>query len=174
MIGRFLSLSDGLRPGYAASLGTSSANEWATVPKGGLSFPSFFDHVYSVVRGTAHQTSEQKMADFLPGYRLVHMSELVGEIQAMRGVYQDDATAIPFLANYSSDYICWLDGRIISFVHDDPVRYLMHESETDFWETICAFYEEGVYRLVDGFLDADFDVEATVGSRLNPGVAYWA
>jgi hypothetical protein len=174
MLDRYLDLSNGLRPGFGAGLGRSSEQRWrselgARVTK----FPSFLRDIYSSVEGTDPDAPDQLMADFVPGFRLIHLSELLAETDAARKIYSGAGQVFPFLANYSSDYYAWFDGRIVALVHDDPLVLTMHESGARFFETICAYYDEGAYLLDDGFLEVDEHLELSIGARINPGLDFW-
>lgn len=173
MLEEFLALSETLRPGYTASLGTSISIAERDAAVAGVSIPPFLADVYSQVAGTRAGISEQTLMDFIPGYRLIHVQEIAANYQDCIAMDREEGF-IPFLANYSSDFFCWNDGSIYDVSHDNPVPAIMHESESKFWETICAFYQRDVYFLdADGFLDYDFDMEKVVASAINPGVRYW-
>ena len=173
MFTKFLVLSDQLRPQYSKSLGTASnarANMELVKKK---RLPDFLLEIYSQVEGTRADISDQTLMDFLPGFRLIHFSEFDANFEICR---RRDATEdlIPFLGNYSSDFICWKDGKIYEVMHDSPEPCLIHESVFDFFNTICDFYLEGVYFLdEDGFLDYDYERERIIGMKNNPGVTYW-
>ena len=175
MLDRYLGLSDKLRPGFSAALGRSSEARWHQelglhVPQ----FPPFLHDIYRRVLGTRRDSRDQLMVDFVPGFRLVHLAELVSETDEARQVYPGAGPFFPFLANYSSDYCAWLDGRIVALVHDEPEVLTMHESGAKFFDTICAYYESGAYLLDDGFLEVDERLELPIARRLNPGLTFWS
>jgi hypothetical protein len=132
--------------------------------------------VYSSVSGTKGSVTEQRLMDFLPGYRLLHIDELAASLRelAQLGVRPQ---LFPILGNYSSDYICVLANpseEICSVFHDSPEIVVMHKTADLFLETICEFYRRGVYFLdADGFLDYDPEAHGICGALLNPGVEYW-
>lgn len=172
MFDRFLSLSDRLRPEFSASLGTSSQRQTDSVTLDGNPLPAFLRAIYSKVQGTPAGIQEQSLMDFIPGYRLIHISELEGCYETCAKI-MDSRQFLPFLANYSSDFFCWKDGQIFEVAHDRPTPCLVHENEERFYDTICEFYEKGVYFLEDGYLDYDYEQERIVGTAINPGVDYW-
>lgn len=83
------------------------------------------------------------------------------------------------LANYSSDFICYIrtdngQEKVASLIHDDCQLVLMYDSVEKFLETICEFYKENVYHLDDDeYLDYDFVKEGEVGAKNNAGISYW-
>ena len=173
MLGRFLSLSDELRPQYSASLGTSSQKIAESVALYGKPLPTFLRSIYSKVQGTLAGIQQQWLMDFIPGYRLIHITELAACHDACASI-QGGQQFVPFLANYSSDFFCWSNGKIYEIAHDRPTPILVHENEELFYETICKFYENGVYFLDDdGYLDYDYDQERIVGTAINSGISYW-
>jgi len=122
--------------------------------------------------------------DYTPGYRLIHISEIVEEKNIIDSVFVKNDRAeievvIPLFVNYSSDYICYCkystgEEYICTLMHDEGDLVLMHKSPKKFLETICELYKQGVYFLdSDGYLDYDSDKESIVGSKLNPGIEYW-
>lgn len=188
MLGRlfdeFILLSSALRGEYPKSLGGKITNWEDTFHVMGMDIPLLFQVIFNKVSGTKRGVVEQELMDFIPGYRLIHLSELRDEMAVVKEIYsgydEDKVkTIIPLLANYSSDFICYgemMDGReIVGMVmHDDPKFVLMYQSMDRFLETICACYKEQVYFLdQDGYLDYDFVMEGEVGARINPEVAYW-
>ncbi|WP_079508789.1 hypothetical protein [Mesobacillus jeotgali] len=86
---------------------------------------------------------------------------------------------VPFLANYSSDFICYVEdkfdkGYISLFLHDDPKLIIMHRSPIKFLKTINEFYKKNVFFLdEDGYLDLKWDKEGKLGLALNPDAEYW-
>ena len=109
MLDRFLSLSDALRPEYSATLGTSSEQQADSVILDGKPLPPFLRAIYSNVQGTPAGIQEQSLMDFIPGYRLIHISELEACHETCAKI-EGSRQFLPFLANYSSDF--WLLRRI--------------------------------------------------------------
>lgn len=179
-----LRLSEQLRPNYPSSLGNKVSN-WEDVFKQlNIIPPEIFRAIYSNFSGTKRDIKEQKLMDFTPGYRLIHILELFDEMNNLANVLNDKGVAktdivIPLLANYSSDFICYFrnslgEERICALMNDCGELIVMHDSPKKFLETICEFYKQGVYFLdADGYLDYDMDREGEVGATINPGVSYW-
>lgn len=181
----YLSLSDNLRNGYQNSLGTSHP-VWketfaAIVPV----VPPFFETIYGKVEGTYKDIDNQEYMDFTPGFRLIHINELESEFHTLLQMLEPDdvsesqiKTIIPFLADYSSCYICYAETTdnnesIFYFSPDDGLQK-MHNSTQQFFKTLIAFYQNNVFNLdEDGFLDYDFEKEGIIGAEYNPGIEYW-
>jgi hypothetical protein len=177
LIEEFLKLSDHLRPGYSASLGPPDP-KWKAklgVSKGSA-LPSLLSVVYATVSGTRRDIADQSLMDFIPGYYLIHIDETAHarEVLATR---KSRVELFPFLANYSSDYICVTGGpkqEIRDVMHDWSGSEVMHKSSELFLCTLCEFYRRAVYVLnTDGYLDCDFEAAGACGAELNPGVKYW-
>ncbi|PXX37829.1 SMI1/KNR4 family protein [Undibacterium pigrum] len=186
LIDELLSLCDQIRPGYRESLGRGlprieAEQRLKTIIKSSVDIPELFLEIYCQVDGTLRDVADQKVMDFIPGYRLIHIDELEEEFQKFMAILGPSRHHnFPFLANYSSDFVCIESepenrgNKIGSFLHDDPQFELMHSSAEDFLTTVIAFYRENVYFLdADGFLDYDFDKQAFLGNRLNNGILYW-
>ncbi|MFZ6709490.1 hypothetical protein [Undibacterium sp. TC9W] len=182
----FLALSDQARPGYRESLGRGLPRLEAeyrlkTIFESPADIPELVLELYCQVDGTLRDVADQKVMDFIPGYRLIHIDELEEEFQKFMAILGPSRHHnFPFLANYSSDFVCIesepenRENKIGGFLHDDPQFELMHSSAEDFLTTVIAFYRENVYFLdADGFLDYDFDKQTLLGNRLNNGILYW-
>ena len=147
--------------------------------------PEIYREIYSTFAGTPRDVKEQKLMDFIPGYRLIHIDELEAECNTFMRMVGSDAicknqmeTATPLLADYASNYICYVkkqDNTEAIFAYSLDEGFVeMHRSLEKFLETIIAFYKENVYFLDnDGFLDYDFEKAGIIGERLNPGIKYW-
>lgn len=179
-----LRLAGLLRPRYPQSLGSNISNWEDVFHKLGKPIPKLFRTIYSNVSGTERDIKEQELMDFTPGYRLIHISEIVDESDNIKNILIDEKlynneVLIPILGNYSSDYICYYknnDGEelICSLRNDSGELIVKHNSPEKFLETVCEFYVQGVYFLdSDGYLDYDMDKEHIVGSSINHGIAYW-
>ena len=76
---------------------------------------------------------------------------------------------IPFLTDYSSGYYAYAinnDKECVVTIVDGVVEQ-MHSKVSDFWATIIAFYDEGVYFLdEDGYLLYDFEKEGEIGKNI--------
>jgi len=179
-----LRLAGLLRPKYPQSLGTST-NNWEDVfKKLEEPIPNLFRAIYSIVSGTEREIKEQALMDFIPGYRLIHISEFIEESTNLKNILIDESLSdneivIPLLANYSSDYICYYKNSagkelLCSLRNDSGELIVKHSSSEKFFETVCEFYKQGVYFLdSDGYLDYDMEKERTVGSLINYGITYW-
>lgn len=179
-----LKLAEQLRPKFIKSLG-GKVDGWKDVFRNlNISIPDLFTAIYSNVSGIKRDISQQDLMDFIPGYRLIHISEFIHEVDNMRSVLRDEKcmeyeTVLPILANYSSDFICYCkrttgEELICSLMNDIGELIVMHNSLEKFLETICEFYKQGVYFLdSDGYLDYDMNREGIIGSAINPGVKYW-
>jgi len=181
----FLDLSEMLRPEYSISLGCSSPQAAAAVRIDGEPLPPFLLELYGLVQGTRFVADarpgeiDATLLDFLPGYRLLHIDELAEQTAACRalGIAAEGLPAdgwFPFLSNHADDYFCVAGGQIFEISDEAGLPGLLHKSGERFYQTICAFYTEGVYFLDDvGFLDYDYAEEEYVGFENNPGVPYW-
>lgn len=181
----FISLSDKMRCGYKSSLGIPHRVWEQLLTDINHPVPAIYREIYSAFAGTPRDIKEQKLMDFIPGYRLIHIEELKAEYNAfMRGVDFDAIcenqieAVVPLLADYASNYICYVkkhdNTEAIFFYSSDEGFMEIHRSIEKFFETIIAFYRENVYFLDnDGFLDYDFEKAGAIGGKLNPGIEYW-
>lgn len=185
LLAEFISLSDKMRLGYKNSLGTTY-HAWEQII-GAMNqyIPVLFREIYGRFAGTYRDIQDQKYMDFIPGYRLIHITELKNEYNILAHLIKEDNLCnsqvnviMPLLADYSSCYICYvkkLDNTEAVFSYSpDGGLVELHSSLETFLETIIAFYKENVYFLDDnGFLDYDFEKAGVVGARYNPGISYW-
>ena len=179
-----LDLSSKLRPEYPPSLG-SKFGKWEDAFKNlNLPIPELFVAIYNNVSGTKRSVKEQQLMDFVPGYRLIHISELIGEKDNLDSIMTNQQLAaseivLPLLANYSSDFICYYinskgEERICIMMKDSGELIVMYNSPERFLETVCEFYRQGAYFLdTDGYLDYDMEKEGVIGASMNPGINYW-
>ncbi|MFM9327211.1 hypothetical protein [Paenibacillus mesotrionivorans] len=179
-----LSLSSKLRPNYSESLGTRAENWEETFGRSGNEIPLFFKSIYNHVSGTRRDINQQELMDFIPGYRLIHITEITKEKENVKNILVEDYlnesdNIIPFLTNYSSDFYCIIKNAVgeesICVLTNDsgePIEY--SRSPQKFFETIIEFYRSGVYFLDhDGYLDYDYEKQRSIGSEINKGVSYW-
>ncbi|MFC3749637.1 hypothetical protein [Paenibacillus sp. GCM10012306] len=181
----YLQLSDSLRPGYSASLGTGHGGKddqmAAIVPE----IPELLAAIYNTVSGTNREEEEPNLIEFVPGYRLIHRDEYEQEMQVLAGILAEkghpvEGTVLPILTNYGSDFICYYrsaDGteRICDLLHDFGDLVVMYDSPAKFLETLSEFYRQEVYFLdEDGYLDCDLIKEGEVGAEMNPEASYWS
>lgn len=185
LVMEYFSLSEKLRNGYRESLGIANP-KWNEILSQTLPIvPKVFQSIYRNVSGTYANIENQKYMDFVPGYRLIHITELGKEYCALSQMLVADDICrskieplIPLLADYSSCYICYavINNNAEVIFHYSPTEGLqkMHTSVESFLKTIIAFYLNGVFYLdKDGFLDYDFEKEGSIGAEYNPGVDYW-
>lgn len=178
----YLQQSDRVRPGYYSSLGVPAPNFYEVLQALHGEKLELLQVIYGTIAGTRRNIANQLM-DFTPGYRLIHIEELDYESKNLSRYIKQNMpplfdTIIPILANLSSDYTCLavIDGKesIVKVLHDSDQIEIIHKDSTDFLQTLCAFYNEGVYFLdPQGFLDYDFIAEGAVGAKLNPQIKYW-
>lgn len=182
LFSEFIELSRGLRPEYPNSLGDTKKG-WANVITQKSYIPKFFEVIYSSIQGTKRDITDQKLMDFIPGYRLIHVDEFIVEKRKMDNILSKPTSTtivLPFLSNYSNDFICYVErldereGYICALLHDDRELNLMCITTEKFLETINEFYKQNVFFLDDdGYLDYDYVKEGIIGSNLNPGIKYW-
>ena len=80
------------------------------------------------------------------------------------------------MTDYSSCYYAYTkreDKECIVLISNEGIETI-HSNIDNFWKTIIAFYDEGVYFLDDeGYLSYDFELEGKIGKKYNVGIAYW-
>ena len=185
LLNEFIALSDKMRCGYKNSLGVPHQAWEQIVTNINCPAPDIFREIYSAFAGTRRDIKDQKLMDFIPGYRLIHIEELEAEYGAFvrmmgfDGIFENQIKiVIPLLADYASNYICYVKNRdnaetVFTYSQDGGL-VKMHNSLEAFFETIIAFYKEDVYFLDDnGFLDYDFDKAGVIGEKHNQGIRYW-
>lgn len=179
----FLSKSEELRKGYVKSLEPADKDFQKKWLDHFSDIPPFFEEIYSACNGTSPEISEQIYFDFLPGYRLMQADEIIDcadEItdwykQAFKDCPEYDPI-IPFLTDYSGSYYAYTKNNnreCVVLITDGDLGEI-HFDVADFWKTVIAFYDEGVYFLdEDGYLDYDFEKEGEVGEKYNPKISHW-
>ncbi|NUU61010.1 SMI1/KNR4 family protein [Paenibacillus agri] len=181
----YLQLSDSLRPGYTASLGTGQAESEAEIAAIVPELPELLAAIYNTVSGTSSEEEEPSLIEFVPGYRLIHRDEYEQEMKVLAGILAEkghpvEGIVLPILTNYGSDFICYYrsaDGteRICDLLHDFGDLVVMYDSPAKFLETLGEFYRQEVYFLdEDGYLDCDLIREGEVGAEMNPDASYWS
>jgi hypothetical protein len=176
----FIELSKELRPEYPDSLGKSK-EDWIQVFENFSKTPELFKVVYSSIQGTKREIANKSLMDFIPGFRLIHIEELVQEKKNLDklNVYEKGSLILPLLINYSSDYFCYVENcedasGIYLFMHDECSLNLVYRTAEKFLESAIEFYKQHAYYLDnDGFLDYDFQKEGSIGASINPEVKYW-
>ena len=73
----FLNKSENLRKGYINSLEKADVNLKKKWLKCFSYIPYFFEEIYSVCNGTKREIKEQAFFDFVPGYRLMQIDEIL-------------------------------------------------------------------------------------------------
>lgn len=180
LFNEFIEFSMRLRSEYPESLGMA-IEDWTKVFNGLAEIPKLFEVIYSSVQGTKREIKDQKLMDFIPGYRLIHIEEFVQEKKNLDIIcsWPKDSLVLPLLVNYSSDYFCYVENfegnsGIFLFTHEEGNLNLVYHSPEKFLKTVIEFYKEHVYYLDDeGYLDYDFQKEGAIGVNLNPDVKYW-
>ncbi len=172
---KFLAKSEELRSGFIESLEAPKTNLEVKWREHVDVVPALFQEIYEVCDGTSPDIEKQVYWDFLPGYRLMQIDEVLTRYE-QEFVGTEFEMCIPFLKDFSSSYyacqVCDKGERII-FISEDGVE-VVHDSVDDFWDTVIAFYDEGVYFLDDdGYLSYDYEKEGDVGQKYNPKVGYW-
>lgn len=184
LFNKFLILSENVRNGYVDSLSNSNKDWEKYIPCNRNEIPLLYKVIYSNVQGTKKLLKDQRLMDFMPGYRLIHIFELIEESKSLYDIskhynLEDITLILPLLTNYSSDYICYAktinnNEYIISIFHDDINFYIIHESIEAFFITLCEFYKNKVYFVdKDGFLDYDIEKKIEIGRKFNENLLYW-
>ena len=172
----FLCKSEKLRKGYVKSLETVDVNFGKKWLKHFAYVPTFFEEIYSVCNGTKQDISEQNFFDFLPGYRLMQVDEILDSYEQTFKRLSEYDKIIPFLTDYAGCYYAYAINKgeeSIVLLTDEGIE-VIHSTISDFWDTIVAFYDENVYFLdEDGYLSYDYEMEGEVGKRYNNDVSYW-
>ena len=172
----FLCKSEKLRNGYVKSLETVDENFSEKWLKHFSYIPTFFEEIYSVCNGTRQDISEQKFFDFLPGYRLMQVDEILSYYEQTFKSFSEYDKIIPFLTDYSRCCYAYAVNKgkeCIVLLTDEGIE-LIHSKISDFWDTIVAFYDENVYFLdEDGYLSYDYDMEGEIGKKYNKDISYW-
>ena len=162
---KYLYVTEQYRPGYKHSVGFAP---------GGVSFGTLTPKVelysiYSLITGTPSDLDDQKLFDFIPGYKIMTLEDIAASLDRF-----ENKGLVPFLSNYSGDFMCVYNDAVVSVLHDDPAIVEYSSSVGSFFLTVISMYEEGVFFVGgDGYLDYDFDRELIVGKRLNPNSSYW-
>ena len=173
---KILLLSEKLRKGYKGSLEEVDVNYKSKWLEHFEIMPLFFEEIYSVCDGTKYDIQSQEFFDFLPGYRLMQIDEILDTYEKKFKDYDEDGIIIPFLADYSGSYYMYavIEGQESILLLVDGVLELIYSSTEKFWETIEAFYNENVYFLdEDGYLSYDYEKEGEIGRKYNSGIGYW-
>lgn len=169
----FLEKSEQLRNGYKSALAPADKDFREKLKKHFAKIPALFEEIYSNCNGTVREIEEQMFFDFLPGYRLMQIDEIIESCESGLNNCPEFDTVIPFLADYSGSCYACADNQIV-LIADGEIDVL-HASVEDFWKTIIAFYDEGVYFLDDdGYLDYDLDKESEIGEKYNPEISFWS
>ncbi|WP_162551313.1 SMI1/KNR4 family protein [Paenibacillus tepidiphilus] len=178
----YLNYSEGLRPGYIASLGAGVSD--AVMAETLQDAPELLKVIYSRVSGTGSDEEQAHLIEFIPGYRLIHMDEYREQLQALTAIleekeYRAGGLILPLLANYGGDFICYRrteegQEQICDLMSDYGELVVMYDSPETFLDTLNEFYRQEVYFLdEDGYLDCDLIREGEVGAELNPDSQYW-
>ena len=138
--------------------------------------PRFFEEIYNVCNGTYAEIEEQVYFDFIPGFRLMQIDEIIQKYQEEFKNCREFELIIPFLADYGDFYYAYVRRKgieSIAYISDEGME-IIHNDISSFWKTIIAFYDENVYYLdEDGYLSYDFEREGEIGRKYNIGISYW-
>ncbi|MCM1166670.1 MAG: hypothetical protein NC401_11755 [Ruminococcus sp.] len=173
---KFLQKSEEMRGGYIKSLEPPDKDfreKWLAVFS---EIPAFFEEIFTVCDGTRRDISEQIYFDFLPGVRLMRVDDIIEAWERDFKGFDEYGVVIPFLEDYGGEYYAYaLAGErecVVSLMDGELEE--IHYTVGDFWKTVIAFYDEGVYFPdEDGWLSYDEERESEVGSRLNEKISYW-
>lgn len=172
----FLSKSEELRKGYAASLEPADKDFQKKWLEHFSYIPLFFEEIYTACNGTKQNVSEQIYFDFLPGYRLMQADEIIDIYEQDFKECSEYDLVIPFLTDYSGSYYAYAKDNhreCVVLIIDGDLEEI-HFDVVDYWKTVIAFYDEGVYFLdEDGYLDYDLEKESEAGEKYNPKISYW-
>ena len=172
----FLSKTESMRNGYLKMLDRADLDFKGKWLKHFGFLPNFFKEIYSVCNGTKPEINEQVFFDFIPGFRLMQVDEIIEKYEKEFINNIEFKIIIPFLADYASNYYAYAiksDIGCIVLVEDDEIE-IIHYDISSFWKTIIAFYDEDVnYLDEDGYLSYDFEKECYVGRKYNSEIDYW-
>lgn len=172
----FLEKSENLRKGYINSLEKADTNFKKLWLKVFSDIPHFFEEIYCICNGTEREIKEQVFFDFVPGYRLMQIDEILDLYTKEFKENREYDEIIPFLEDYSSCYYAYVaneNKESIALVEDGKIE-IIHSEVSKFWQTIIAFYDEHVYFLdEDGYLSYDYVKEGKVGEKYNKDIKYW-
>ena len=172
----FLCKSETLRNGYSKSLEPVDVDFSVKWLEHFEYIPDFFAEIYNVCNGTKQDVSEQIFFDFLPGYRLMQVDEILDCYEQILKKYPEYDKIIPFLMDYSGCYYAYAvnKGKECIVLLTNEGLELIHSDISNFWDTIMAFYDENVYFLdEDGYLSYDYDMEGKIGKKYNKDISYW-
>ncbi len=172
----FLSKTENMRNGYLKMLDSPDIDFKEKWLKHFSLLPDFFKEIYSICNGTKPEINEQIFFDFIPGFRLMQVDEIIEKYEKEFIDNTEFKIIIPFLADYASNYYAYAiknDIEYIVFVEDYEIE-IIHSDIDSFWKTIIAFYDEDVYYLdEDGYLSYDFGKEGDIGRKYNSEIDYW-
>ncbi len=91
LLGRFLAFSDVVRPGYSETLGVSSEALFRAASARLPGCAERLGPIYREVLGTVSPSCSEALADFIPGYRLLPLSELTAAAARARQAFSGEA-----------------------------------------------------------------------------------
>ncbi len=172
----FYQKSEALRNGYLRTLNEADYELLQKFQKMVPDISEMFFDMYSISNGTDFDIKDQRFFDFIPGFRLMKLEEIIKNYTENNINSDKYDIILPFLNDYAGCYFAYgkkANIEHIVYISEEGIE-VVHNSVDDFWTTINAFYDEKVYYLdEDGYLSYDFDLEGEVGKRLNPKIAYW-
>lgn len=176
LIKDYYNKSEELRKGYLNSLGSVNYELLAKFKENMTDISEMFVDIYSISNGTESDINEQRFFDFIPGFRLMQLEEVINNYKKMSLISELYDIIVPFLIDYAGCYFAYGKKEKVEniiYISEDGIE-VVHSSVKDFWITINAFYDEKVFFLdEDGYLAYDFELEGIIGKRLNPQIEYW-
>lgn len=174
-VNTFIEKSEKMRNGFKKSLEKPKSDFGIKWMEHFDVLPTLFKEIYEVCDGTSPSIEEQVLWDFLPGYRLMQEDEIITSYEHEFAGTEFDM-CIPFMTDCSGNYYTYAvsDNAECIILIAEGCAEIIHVSVEHFWDTVIAFYDEGVYYLdEDGYLSYDFEKEGLVGRKYNPGIVYW-
>ena len=172
LLAEIIRLAEEKRPGFAHAIGYRGGAS-ATEPR---EVPIAVHPLYAVARGTPRTISEQHLMDIVPGFRLIHLSEIEAVSRDLRRTWPELPAHVPFLADYGGCYylVDSLSGAVLYLDPHDGVATVAR-SLNRFLQTVHRCYVEEAYFLdADGYLDYDETQVHRIGASMNPGCEHWA
>lgn len=175
----FIEETKKLRPEYTDYLEKYNPNWEDKLLKIVDEIPSIFNDIYSFCNGTDIEKTPNEFLDFLTGFRLLTIEEVVVFTKEIRELYEveDEVILLPFLTGFSSDYIAYYkDAEQEKIILVTPVEGIgdIYDSVSSFWQTITQFYIKKAYFLdEDNVLDCDEDLVDKIAMNYNKNSDFW-
>lgn len=117
-----------MRKGYLDSLNPINNAVVALMGKKMKEIPTMFSYLYNTVNGTSRNIKNQQYFDFIPGYRLMPIEEILDIYESFLSVYEEYENIIPFLNDYSSCYYAYIKKIIkkqLYLLQKKELKYFM-------------------------------------------------